>query len=165
MKTAPQSGFTLVEALVSTALLSIVLLVVTTIFASTIKTGKEILDIQKLTDETRNVILSLEKEISEGNGINAAGGASCPNICNTLTVDYGPSSTIYSYDALNKKIQKTILGITTPVTSDNIEVTSLKFYVKNSLSEQSRVTVSIKANPKGSNRTANLQATVSLKNY
>lgn len=165
MKIAQQSGFTLIEALVSTALLSIVLLVVTTIFASTIKTGKEVLDIQKLTDETRNVILSLEKEIGEGNGISAAEGASCPNICDTLTVDYGSSSTIYSYNVLNKKIQKTILGITTPVTSDNIEVTGLKFYVKSGLNEQPRVTVSVKANPKGSNRTANLQATVSLKNY
>lgn len=168
-KNQKQSGFTLIETLVSVTILGIILMVVTNLFASTLGAGKQALDYQKLADELRNTIFSIEKDINNGNGI-----ANDPiNPSSSLEV-YDTSGNLieYSLNGATKKIQKINSVGTSVLTSDNIEVDVMNFHIINTLLDgdpsndsQPRVTITIEAKPKNGRKTIKAQTTISEKNY
>lgn len=168
-KNQKQSGFTLIETLVSVSVLGVILMVVTNLFASTLGAGKQTLDYQKLADELRNTIFSIEKDVNNGNGI-----ANAPsNPSSILKVYDGSGDEIeYSLNGATKKIQKIKNSVTTELTSDNIEVNVMNFHIINTLLDgnpgndsQPRVTISIEAKPKNGRKTIKAQTTISEKNY
>lgn len=163
-----QSGFTLIETLVSVTILGIILMVVTNLFASTLGAGKQALDYQKLADELRNTIFSIEKDINNGNGI-----ANDPSNPSSILEVYDASGDLieYSLNGATKKIQKINGTGTTVLTSDNIEVNVMNFHIINTLGgdpsddSQPRVTITIEAKPKNGRKTIKAQTTISEKNY
>lgn len=168
-KNQKQSGFTLIETLVSVTILGIILMVVTNLFASALGAGKQALDYQKLADELRNIIFSMEKDINNGNGVAHAPS----NPSSILKVfDASGNKIEYSLNNITKKIQKIKNSITTELTSDNIEVNVMNFHIINTLLDgdpsndsQPRVTISIEAKPKNGRKTIKAQTTISEKNY
>lgn len=177
-----QSGFTLIEVMVSTVLLSVILVVVTGVFADTLRVGKRMLDYQKLADEVRNVTFLIEKKVNQGNGILTNTATECAaNVCAKLAVADGSGRKIeYSLDTNRiKECEDTngdnILCNTNDrvefITSADIEITDLQFFVKKDVDgsgvpvEQPRFTASIEAKPVGGNKIIRAQTTISEKNY
>lgn len=164
-----KNGFTIIEVLVSVAVLGIILMVVTNLFASTLGAGKQALDYQKLAGELRNVTFIIEKDINNKNGIAEAQG----NPSNNLKI-YDTDSQVIEYN-LNggaKKIQRIKGTDTALLTSGNIEVNSLSFHIINTLLDtdpsndsQPRVTINIEAKPKNGRKVIKTQITISEKNY
>lgn len=177
-----QSGFTLVEVLVSTVLLGVILMVVTAVFADTIKVGKKMLDYQKLADEVRNVTFLIEKSVNQSNGILTNVNTECvENICARLAIaDVNGRKVEYSLDlgrikeCENTNDDGTLCNVGDKVeflTSANIEITDLRFYVKKNVDEtgipveQPRFTISVEAKPTGGSKIIHAQTTISEKNY
>lgn len=182
------AGFTVIEVLISVAILAVILLISINLFASTVRTGKQVLDYQRLADELRNIILDIEKDINMGNGIvsnpdapsgdtakEGCDGAS--DICSILRLsDNNGQMVKYVLNNSTKRIEKIenpdSSPITTLLTSDNIEVEVLNFYVINTRMDsdpsndtQPRATVNILAKVKGGNKFIKAQTTISEKNY
>lgn len=155
------TGFTIVEAMVSVVVLSIVMLIVVYLFAATVQSGKGVSETQRLIEEIRNAMVSLEKEINQSNGISSS---DC-NSCNELLVMTSDVKLV-KYDMDSGRLRRTVEGVSDLITSDKIEITSLKFYIRNNIiAEQPRLTISIKANPKGNSKPINVQTTISIKGY
>lgn len=163
-----QSGFTLIETVVAVAIAGILFVAAIGLFSSSIKGGKAALDIQKLTDELRNSVFDVEKQINESNGIDSAGCAACDEL---RIFNNSGKQELYTLDGssrLKRKIDSNGDGTFDSVidlTSNNIEILSLKFFIDNDISSQPRVAITVKAKPVDGRKTINIQNTISKKNY
>lgn len=182
-----QSGFTLIEVIVSVVVISIILLAVINIFGDTIKVGKQMLDYQVLADELRNVTFALEKDIRQGNGVltdpnNPGDYPECvvpgaPGVCRELKIADENGNMVWYYLDNGARLKRAT-SLFSPVPSDEfltsseIQINSLFFHVTRGIdpvsglpTEQPRATVAIEAKVAGGVKVLKAQTTFSEKGY
>jgi len=160
IKNKSQSGLTLIEMMVALFVFSIVVLIAIAIFVNVVQGQRKTKANQDVEENIRYALETMAKEIRMGKDPSVAGGV--------LTVEAykaGGSSGSVTYSLSSDQIQRNGSAIT----SDQIKVTKLIFYVSNAANTQPKVTISITAKSIGSlpeqQTSITVQTTVSSRSY
>lgn len=156
-KKIKQKGFTLVEIMVALGIFSIVMVVALGAVLAIVGANKKA---QTLHNVINNLNLSIEtmvRDLRTGFDYNCDDGGDCPNGAESVTFqsmqfpdDFGePQEESYFRDGT--KIYKTLNNQTTALTSDEVEIEKMTFFVsstKREDSEQPRILLIIKGKAK-----------------
>ena len=138
-------GFTLIELLIGLAIFSMIILSMTAIAASVIKSQRKAFSLQNVQEASRYILEAMSKEIRMST-INSGDGSS-----STLDITNSAGETVeYRFEGGAERIQRRISGgFWQDVNPANLEVTG-RFYVdKIAFPARSVVTVVMKINSKG----------------
>lgn len=160
-------GFTLLELIVAIGVFSAVISASTGIFISTITAQRKAIALQNVQDNIRFAAESMAKEIRTGKtfSVNAQGGSQL-NFTNAAG-----ASVIYRLSG-TAAIEKSSDGGANflPITADNIEVASLKFYLTGEIEGdglQPKITITVKTRSKNvkiaEQSEMNLETTISVR--
>ena len=165
-----QSGFTLIEALVSVAIFAVVVAMASVLYLSVTNAQRKTVNQEEIMREVRQVMETMSREIrlaGVDNQLYLDGECSLPaQLC--LAGGQG-----YWFDEENQRIMSGFPGF--PITSDEIQVENLSFYVNPAPdgvmvvpTPPTRVTILLTVSRQGNYGTSDqmqVQTTVSLREY
>lgn len=159
-----QKGFTIIEVLVASLIFSVIAIAVSSIFIQILGGQRRAFAAQKIQENGLFALETMSREIR----VSKIENQESPDCSATsLTIEHPVNGTVtYAYN--NSKIQRTVNGTVTNLTSSNVTIARFNFCVTGSLAtdqKQPRVTMlaSIENNTTNNNNkfTFNLQTTVS----
>lgn len=170
-KNQKQKGFTLIEMLVSMMCFSIVIVVITSVFVSSVKSQQTAKDLQNIQDEVRYLMDFISRDIRMAD--RADGTCGVDNINHIYFVnagniqflktkpDHSTECITYIHDNINGRILKNFI----PINSDKIKITYLKFIQSyaNINTDQPRITIILKARALNSTNEITIQTTISTR--
>lgn len=153
-------GFTLIETLVALGVFSIVIAIVTNLFAAGLKEQRKSLTLQYLQNDARYILELMSREIR----MSRVEADSTKDLLHITA--YKPSGTEdVTYSLNNGKIFRNSESIT----SDRINVNRFNFYLANQSSPPTLVTIVLDTNGKGTSieqgTAINLQTTISTRDF
>jgi len=139
IKRSGQNGFGLVELIVTTFVFSLITIIVATNFVDALNLQRRGFDAQVIQEEAIFTIESIAREIRVSQ-VQSPNDLNC-NLT-SLTVDHPVKGTI-TYSVTGGVINKTVDGVTSPITSSRVNFTRLNFCVRGSGidNEQPRITI------------------------
>ena len=142
---AGSAGFTLVEVLVATLVFSIIAMAVSTFFTRSLGLQRRGIGAQKVQENALFTLELMAREIRVSMFQSVQDAPACDRT--TLTIVHPVNGTVtYAFDALNQAITRNAGGVTTNLTSGDVNVTRLRFCVKGSGVDGYQARVGIVAN-------------------
>ena len=154
-------GFTLIEQLVAMAAFGLIVIAISGVATSDIKSQRKAFALQNIQESTRFILESMSKEIRMS-VINSPSS----NMVNTLNITNEDSETFnYQFDNVNKKLTRGGKD----VSPSNVDITGWFYIYKGSYPPRNLVTIIIKAESQGqmveSQAEMELQSTVSSRAF
>ncbi len=141
---AGRQGFTLIELLVAMTIFVVVISVVLNLFIISLRNQRKVIALQNVQDNARFLLGFIAKEIrmSQINSVSAA---------NLDITRHDGTNVVYTFDAIEKQIERNDGSISGPINSDEILVTG-SFYdlgVGSGDGQQPRITIVLKVETSG----------------
>lgn len=150
-------GFTLVEIMVSLGIFSLVMLVSMGAILAIVGANKKAQALHNIINNLNLAIETMVRDLRTGYDYNCNSGGDCPSGGESVTFesmqfpdDSGDPQT-ESYFLSDGSIKKTIAGETFSLTSDEVQIDTLKFYVSSTVvpdNEQPRILLIIRGHTK-----------------
>ena len=131
-----KKGFTLIELLIALATFSLIIVVMSTVAVSTIKSQRKALALQRIQESARYMLESASKEIRIST-INTSGNSYDLDITN----DKGTFKYQFYSDKFYRIPEGEVLGPDYLISPDNIKITAFFFVTKSDSPKRAKVTI------------------------
>lgn len=121
------SGFTLTETLVTVAIFSVVITIISSAFVSALDMQRRAFNIQQVEENTNFLLEAMAKEIRVST-INDP-DSNCPTSPATILNITHPVNGSVSYSLSGTSVQRRVNGVDTIISSGNVQFTRLQFCV------------------------------------
>ncbi|MDP3954092.1 MAG: type II secretion system protein [bacterium] len=125
------AGFTLVEMIVAIFAFGILITMVAAGFVQSLKIQRRAFNIQKVQEDMNFVLEFIARETRVGEITNSIFNPSCPDTTPTpvLCIDHPVNGTII-YSLSNNAVHRSVNGVDTVLSSNNVEFTRFGFYIQ-----------------------------------
>jgi prepilin-type N-terminal cleavage/methylation domain-containing protein len=130
-----QSGFTLIELMVSLSVFIIIVLAAISSLYSVNNAAKKVESMRNVLDNLNFAVESMSRTIRTGTNLSCSSTpeTNCTSgsdaIVLTSTFGSSPQTVSYVFNQSNGSIEKIVSGVTIPITSPEINITRLRFFV------------------------------------